>query len=154
MPFARAMACRAFCTRVRIRYPLVPQQGPQILQLPGRQPDCWKAIFYQQCQNQVGISPIMFLLPRLRRSNLCRITNLAFDSQFFHQVHEPLHRAGGFDPHACGPENSRTLLPSCVRVIFTISPVSVSSIANVCWRVCQSHPIILISEKHLELGVL
>src|SRR6202034_4732155 len=30
----------------------------------------------------------------------CRITNPVFDSQLFHQVHEPLHRSRGFDAHA------------------------------------------------------
>jgi hypothetical protein len=29
--------------------------------------------------------------------------------------------------------------------MVTTSPVMVLSIANVCWRVCKSHPIILIS---------
>jgi hypothetical protein len=37
------------------------------------------------------------------------------------------------------------LLPSCFRVMATISPVVVSSIANACWRACKSHPIIRIS---------
>ncbi len=32
-----------------------------------------------------------------------------------------------------------------MRVSFTTSPVAVSSIANVCWRACKSHPIIRIS---------
>jgi len=34
----------------------------------------------------------MFLLPRFGCPNHCRMTNLAFDSQFFHQVQKPVHR--------------------------------------------------------------
>src|SRR5271167_3110968 len=45
----------------------------------------------------------MFLLSWLGRSNLCRMSHQAFDSQFFHEVHEPLHRSGGFDPHTHRP---------------------------------------------------
>src|SRR3984893_927399 len=41
----------------------------------------------------------MFLLPRLGRPNLRWVTDLAFDSQLFHQVQKPLHRSSGFDPH-------------------------------------------------------
>src|SRR5882762_5134837 len=77
----------------------VPQQGSQILQLLRRQPDRRKAVFYQQLQNQVRISPIMFLLPGLGGPNLCRRTDQAFDSQLFQEGHEPLHRSRGFDPH-------------------------------------------------------
>src|SRR5580700_2047790 len=41
----------------------------------------------------------MFLLPWLGCPNLCRMADQAFDSQFFHEVHEPLHRSRGFDSH-------------------------------------------------------
>jgi hypothetical protein len=51
-------------------------------------------------QNQVRIAPIMFLLPWLGGPNLGRMTNQAFDSHLFHEVHEPLHRSRGFDPHS------------------------------------------------------
>jgi hypothetical protein len=37
-------------------------------------------------------------------------------------------------------QNSRTLLPSCFRVMVTNSPVVVSSSATVCWQACKSHP--------------
>src|ERR1700735_1188162 len=37
------------------------------------------------------------------------------------------------------------MFSSCCRVLFSISPVAVSSIASLCWRRCKSHPIILIS---------
>ena len=53
-----------------------------------------------QFQNQVRISPIMFLLPWLGCPNLGRMTDQAFDSQLFHEVHKPLHRSRGFDPHS------------------------------------------------------
>jgi hypothetical protein len=39
----------------------------------------------------------------------------------------------------------RSAVQSIARVSFTTSPVAVSSIANVCWRACKSHPIIRIS---------
>jgi hypothetical protein len=81
----------------------VQQQGPQVSPFLRRQPDRGKAVFYQQLQNQVRISPIMFLLPWLGRPNLRRMADLAFDSQFFHPVQKPLHRSGRFDPHAHWP---------------------------------------------------
>jgi hypothetical protein len=82
-------------------YPLmtVSHQSSQILELFRRQPDRRKAVFHQQLQNQACISPIMFLLARLGCPNHCRVTNLAFHSQIFHQVHKPLHRSRGFDAH-------------------------------------------------------
>jgi hypothetical protein len=58
------------------------------------------AVFHQQLQNQIRISPIMFLLPWLGCANLCRMTDQAFDSQFFHEIHKPLHRSRGFDTHS------------------------------------------------------
>src|SRR5215472_9903055 len=44
----------------------------------------------------------MFLFSWFGRSYLCRMPHQAFDCEFFHEVHEPLHRSGGFDPHAHG----------------------------------------------------
>src|SRR5271170_8319028 len=41
----------------------------------------------------------MFLFSWFGRSNLCRMTHETFDSQFFHEVHKPLHGSSGFDPH-------------------------------------------------------
>src|SRR5277367_5120447 len=41
----------------------------------------------------------MFLFSWFGRSNLCRMTHQTFDSQFFHEVHKPLHGSSGFDPH-------------------------------------------------------
>jgi hypothetical protein len=78
----------------------VAQQRPQILQLLGRQPDRRKAAFHQHLQNQLRISPIIFLLPRRGCANLCRMTDQAFDSQFFHEIQKPLHRSRGFDTHS------------------------------------------------------
>jgi len=40
----------------------------------------------QQLQNQIRISPIMFLLPWLGCANLCRMSDQTFDSQFFHDL--------------------------------------------------------------------
>src|ERR1700733_4878688 len=85
------------------------------------------------------------------------MSDLTVDPQFFHQLQKPLHRSGRFDayshrPWKCGI-NSRTLLPSCARVWFTTSPVAVSSIANVCLRACQSHPIIRISASFVPSTV-
>ncbi len=42
-------------------------------ELSRRSPDRRKAVFYQQLQDQVRISPVMFLLPWFGRSNLSRI---------------------------------------------------------------------------------
>src|SRR5437879_6306458 len=91
----------------------------------------------------------MFLLPGLGCPNFCRMTDQAFDSQLFHEVHKPLHRSRGFDAHSHRAWKRGIKLPhvvpSCFRVMLTTSPVSVSSIATACWRACKSHPIILIS---------
>src|SRR6266446_1984412 len=40
----------------------------------------------------------MFLLAGLGCSNRGRMTDLAFHSQLFQEVHKPLHRSRGFDP--------------------------------------------------------
>src|SRR6266850_390579 len=36
-------------------------------------------------------------------SNRCRMTHQTFDSEFLHEVHKPLHGAGGFDSHSRRP---------------------------------------------------
>src|SRR5579863_4819487 len=91
----------------------------------------------------------MFLLSWLGRSNLCRVTHQTFDSQFFHQIHKPLHRSRGFDSHTHRAWKRGIKLPHVVALVLQShlhsSPVVGSSIANVCWRACKSHPIILIS---------
>jgi hypothetical protein len=46
----------------------------------------------------------MFLFSWFGCSNLCWMTHRTFDSEFFHEVHKPLHGSGGFDPH---PHRSR-----------------------------------------------
>jgi len=71
----------------------------------------------------------MFLLPWLGCPNLCRMTNLAFDSQLFQEIHKPLHRSRGFDPHAhrAWQFGIKLSQPSCFRIIFTTSPVMVSN---------------------------
>src|SRR6516165_12969 len=74
------------------------------------------------------------------------MTDSAFDSQLLHEVQKPMHRSGGFDAYQHGARKlriARTSLPSCHSIRFTSSPVSVSNIANACWRACKSHPIIL-----------
>src|SRR5580692_5617521 len=42
----------------------------------------------------------MFLSAGFGRSNRRRMTDLTIDSEFFHQVQEPLHRPGRFNSHA------------------------------------------------------
>src|ERR1700731_2447171 len=41
----------------------------------------------------------MFLFSWFGCSNRCRMAHQAFDSEFFHEVHKPLHGTGGFDSH-------------------------------------------------------
>jgi hypothetical protein len=86
----------------------------------------------------------MFLFSWFGRSNLGRMTHQTLDSQFFHEVQKPLHRSGGFDAHTNRSRKAAIEL-SRFRVLFTTSPVLVSSIANVCWRASKSHPIIFTS---------
>jgi hypothetical protein len=50
-------------------------------------------------QHESGISSIVLLLSRFGRADLGRMTHLAVDPQLLHQLQEPLHRTGGFDPH-------------------------------------------------------
>src|SRR5580700_10115838 len=45
----------------------------------------------------------MFLFSWFGRSNRCRMTHPAFDSEFLHEVHKPLHGAGGSDSHSRRP---------------------------------------------------
>src|SRR4029077_9069276 len=45
----------------------------------------------------------MLLLSWLGCSNLCRMTHQTFDSEFFHEIHKPLHGSGGFDSHTPWP---------------------------------------------------
>jgi hypothetical protein len=78
----------------------VQKQSSQIAQFRGRHPNRWKAVFYQQLQNQIRISPIVFLLSRLSGANLCRMADHTFDSQLSRQVQKPLHRSGRFNAHA------------------------------------------------------
>jgi len=77
----------------------------------------------------------MFLLSWFGRSNLGRMTCQTFDSEFFHEVQNHC-----IDPVASIPtragrarleQNSRTLLPPCLKVLFTTSPVLVSSIDEI-----------------------
>src|SRR3984957_17458927 len=96
----------------------MPQQGPQILQLLGRQPDGRKATFHQHLQNQLCIAPIIFLLPRRGCANLCWMTDPAFDSQLFQEIYEPLHRSGGFDTHAHWAWKRGIKLPHVVAFVL------------------------------------
>src|SRR4029077_12613932 len=41
----------------------------------------------------------MFLRPGPGCSNLARMADQAFDAQLLQEVHKPLHRSRGFDPH-------------------------------------------------------
>src|ERR1700736_227062 len=56
----------------------------------------------------------MFLLPRLGSPNLCRMTNPAFDSQLFHEIHKPLHRSRCFNAHTHRVWKLRIKLPHVV----------------------------------------
>src|SRR5262249_2576940 len=76
------------------------------------------AFFYQQGQEQVRIPPIMFLLSWFGRSNLRGMTHQTFDSEFFHEVHKPLHRSRGFDSHSHRPWKSRIKLPYDVSFVL------------------------------------
>jgi hypothetical protein len=44
------------------------------------------------------IPPIMLLLPCLRLADFLGMAHAAFDPRLFHQLQEPLHRAGRFNP--------------------------------------------------------
>jgi len=66
------------------------------------------------------------------------------------EVHEPLHRSRGFDPHThrawkLGIQTPARWLPSCFRVHAHYFPRCGLQHCHDCWRACKSHPIILIS---------
>jgi hypothetical protein len=65
-----------------------------------RQPDRLKAVFHQQLQNQIRISPILFSASgaRLRES----VPDVPPDIRFpvLPGDLKPLHRSRGFDPHS------------------------------------------------------
>jgi hypothetical protein len=67
---------------------------------PSRQPNRRKAVLHHQLQNQIRISPIMFLLSWLGHPYTRWVTNLAFDSQLVRQVQKPLHRSTCFNPYS------------------------------------------------------
>src|ERR1700736_5166496 len=60
----------------------------------------------------------MFLLPRLGSPNLCRMTNPAFDSQLFHEIHKPPHRSSGFDTHSHRAGKRGVKLPHVVAFVL------------------------------------
>src|ERR1700681_4075706 len=59
----------------------------------------------------------MFLLPWLGRSNLCRMTDQAFDSELFHEIHKPLHGSSGFDSYTHRPWKRGIKLPHVVAFV-------------------------------------
>src|SRR5690349_10462508 len=60
----------------------------------------------------------MFLLPGLGCPNFCRMTDQAFDSQLFHEVHKPLHRSRGFDAHSHRAWKRGIKLPHVVAFVL------------------------------------
>src|ERR1700677_2517230 len=91
----------------------------------------------------------MFLSAGFSRSNRRGMTYLTVDSQLFHQVQKPLHRPSRFDAYTHRTGKRGIKLPHTVAFVreTLVHNFSrrVSSIANVCWRACKSHPIIRIS---------
>jgi hypothetical protein len=59
----------------------------------------------------------MFLLPRFGRSNLRRVTDLAIDSQLFHQVQKPGHRPGRFDSYMHRSRQRRIKVPHIAAAV-------------------------------------
>jgi hypothetical protein len=76
----------------------------------GRHPDRRKTIFNQQLQHERGVSSVVLLFPRFGRADLRRMAHLTVDPQLFHQLQEPVHRTGGFDPHTSRSSKSRVKL--------------------------------------------
>jgi hypothetical protein len=83
-----------------------------------RQPDRRKAVFRQQLQNQLRISPIVFLFSWFAGSNLCRMTDSAFDPELFHEVQKPLHRPRGFNTHQHWPRQLGIKLSHVVAFVL------------------------------------
>src|SRR6202453_2069692 len=59
----------------------------------------------------------MLLSAGFGRSNRRRMTNLAVDSQFFHQVQKPLHRSGCFDTYTHRTWKRGIKLPHAVAFV-------------------------------------
>src|SRR5271170_1024164 len=59
----------------------------------------------------------MLLFSWLGRSNLRWMTHQTFDPEFFHEVQEPLHRSGSFDPHSHRPRKLGIELPHGLALV-------------------------------------
>src|SRR5271155_1137260 len=59
----------------------------------------------------------MFLSAGFGCSNRRRMTDLTVDSEFFHQVHKPLHRPSRFDPYAHRTWKRGIKLPHAVAFV-------------------------------------
>ena len=77
------------------------------------------------------------------------MTDQTFDSQLFHEVHEPLHRSRGFDPHSHRAWKLGIKLPHVVAFVLQSHahyfPRFGVQHCHYLLRACKSHPIILIS---------
>jgi len=59
----------------------------------------------------------MFLLAGFCSTNLCGVSDLAFDSQFFQQVQKPMHGSDGFDAHLHRVRKLTIKLPHLVAFV-------------------------------------
>jgi len=62
---------------------------------------------------------------------LINVTDQAFDSQLFHQVHKPLHGSGSFDTHSYRPRKTGIKLShaaaSLTQIFLVIGPVIITT---------------------------
>jgi hypothetical protein len=96
----------------------VTEQRAQIALLGRGHPDRWKAILGEQRQQQSRIPPIVLLFACFGSADFRRMTDSAFDAQLFHQLQEPLHRAGRFDPHQNRASESGIKLPQFLAIVL------------------------------------
>src|SRR5215471_15367066 len=63
----------------------------------------------------------MFLLAGFCCTNLCGVSDLAFDPQFFEQVQKPMHASDGFDAHQHRVRKLNIKLPHLVAFVHQCS---------------------------------
>ena len=79
-------ACPRFYTPRAYQLPAPADRGAP--SLAARSPE---AVFCHQPQDQLRVTPIIFLLPVGRVSNRGGMADPAFDSQLVHEVQKPMH---------------------------------------------------------------
>ena len=75
-------------------------------------------MFDKQPQQQLGITPIVFLSTCLRFPDCCGMTDVARNAEVVHQLQKPSHRSGRFDPDGHGCREPRIELTHVIALVL------------------------------------